>query len=68
MNMQVNIRNIRINSISTLGSLNVGKIIQAENRSTSYVQEKPDYEENELDVDLMKKMMPEELVDVIPID
>ena len=68
MNMQINIRNIRINSISTLGSLNVGKVMLAENRSTSYVQEKPDYEENELDVDLMKKMMPEELVDVIPID
>lgn len=68
MNMQINIRNIRINSISTLGSLNVGKVMLAENQSTSYVHEKPDYEENELDVDLMKKLMPQELVDVIPID
>jgi hypothetical protein len=56
--MQINIKNIRINSISTLGSLNVGKILFAGNSSSSTQQSKPDYEENELDVEKLLKAVP----------
>ena len=45
--MQINIRNIRVNSISTIGSLNIGKTVFVENRATSARFPKPYYEENE---------------------
>ncbi|GAE24883.1 hypothetical protein JCM9140_845 [Halalkalibacter wakoensis JCM 9140] len=45
--MQINIRNIRINSISTIGSLNIGKTVLAQNRTTTAQFPKPYYEENE---------------------
>ncbi|OLS40897.1 hypothetical protein BTR25_06080 [Bacillus sp. MRMR6] len=58
MEMQINIRNIKINSISTLGSLNVGKILFAGNRASSKQSSKPDYEENDLDVEKVLKAVP----------
>lgn len=45
--MQINIRNIRINSISTIGSLNIGKTVFSENQASSARFPKPYYEENE---------------------
>ncbi|WP_026672040.1 hypothetical protein [Alkalihalobacterium bogoriense] len=45
--MQINIKNIRINSISTIGSLNIGKTVFADNRATTAQFPKPYYEENE---------------------
>lgn len=59
--MQINIRNIRINSISTIGSLNIGKTVFTENRASSARYPKPYYEEvepeeeseNELDLPII---------------
>lgn len=68
MAMQINIKNIRINSISTLGSLNVGKTVLAYNRASEYHETKPDYEENELDEQVIKQMLPEPYVEVLPLD
>jgi hypothetical protein len=45
MQLDINIKNIRINSISTLGSLNVGKAIFVDNKSSSIKYPKPNYEE-----------------------
>lgn len=45
--MQINIKNIRINSISTIGSLNIGKTVFADNRASSARYPKPLYEETE---------------------
>lgn len=45
--MQINIRNIRINSISTIGSLNIGKTIFTDNRASSAQFPKEHYEETE---------------------
>lgn len=41
--MVVNITNIRINSISTLGSLNIGKTIFSRNQASSTTYEEPEY-------------------------
>ncbi|MDT8861236.1 hypothetical protein N0O92_13420 [Alkalihalobacillus sp. MEB130] len=48
--MQINIRNIRINSISTIGSLNIGKTVLAQNHASTAQFPKPYYEENELEL------------------
>jgi hypothetical protein len=45
--MQINIRNIRVNSISTIGSLNIGKTIFTDNRASSAQFPKGNYEETE---------------------
>ncbi|WP_078553001.1 hypothetical protein [Bacillus alkalicellulosilyticus] len=45
--MQINIKNIRINSISTIGSLNIGKTVFSGNTSSTARFPKPFYEENE---------------------
>jgi len=45
--MQINIKNIRINSISTIGSLNIGKQIFTDNRAVTARFPKPNYEEIE---------------------
>ncbi|UOE92030.1 hypothetical protein [Alkalihalobacillus sp. LMS39] len=45
--MQINIKNIRINSISTIGSLNIGKTVFVDNHATTAQFPKPYYEENE---------------------
>ncbi|RXJ02389.1 hypothetical protein DS745_06710 [Anaerobacillus alkaliphilus] len=45
--MQINIRNIRVNSISTIGSLNIGKTVFTDNRSSSAQFPKGNYEETE---------------------
>ncbi|WP_096201831.1 hypothetical protein [Bacillus sp. FJAT-45350] len=45
--MQINIKNIRINSISTIGSLNIGKTVFTDNHSSSARYPKPNYEETE---------------------
>ncbi|OIJ14158.1 hypothetical protein BKP35_08150 [Anaerobacillus arseniciselenatis] len=45
--MQINIRNIRINSISTIGSLNIGKTVFSDNQASSAQFPKPNYEETE---------------------
>lgn len=58
MEMQINVKNIRVNSISTLGSLNVGKILFTDNKASSKLFSKPDYEENELDV--------QEVIEAVP--
>ncbi len=58
MELQINIKNIKINSISTLGSLNVGKVMFADNRASSIQESKPDYEENELDEDVINQLVP----------
>lgn len=58
MRLQINIRNISVNSMSTLGSINVGKIFFADNRSSSIRVPKPDYEENELDEAKLLAMIP----------
>ncbi|MBM4765218.1 hypothetical protein [Bacillus sp. B15-48] len=47
MQLQINIRNIRVNSINTLGSLNVGKVMLADNRAASVQLPKEFYEEFE---------------------
>ncbi|MFA1819138.1 hypothetical protein ACDX78_02850 [Virgibacillus oceani] len=48
MGLNITIKNINVNSISTLGSLNVGKAVFLKNRSTSIRLPKPFYEEEEL--------------------
>ncbi|WP_429352246.1 hypothetical protein [Natronobacillus azotifigens] len=58
MKLQINIRNITINSMNALGSINVGKVFFAENRSSSIQVPKSDYEENELDEDKLLEMVP----------
>ncbi|MBU8906375.1 hypothetical protein [Desertibacillus haloalkaliphilus] len=45
--MQINIKTIRINSISTIGSLNIGKTVFTDNHSSSARFPKPFYEEIE---------------------
>ncbi|WP_216828680.1 hypothetical protein [Alkalihalobacterium elongatum] len=45
--MQINIRNIRINSMSTIGSLNIGKQIFSDNHANTIRLPKPFYEEVE---------------------
>ncbi|MFN7251369.1 MAG: hypothetical protein ACK4M9_11335 [Anaerobacillus sp.] len=45
--MQINIRNIRVNSISTIGSLNIGKTVFTDNRASSAQFPKGNYEETE---------------------
>ncbi|WP_171038061.1 hypothetical protein [Aquibacillus sediminis] len=45
MNLKINIKNININSISTLGSMNVGKVFFAKNKSQSIRLPKEHYEE-----------------------
>lgn len=45
--MQINIRNIRVNSISTIGSLNIGKTVFTDNRASSAQFPKENYEETE---------------------
>ena len=47
MDLNITIRNIRINSISSLGSLNVGKAVFLKNRSSSMQLPKEFYEEEE---------------------
>ncbi|MFE8700135.1 hypothetical protein ACFYKX_05790 [Cytobacillus sp. FJAT-54145] len=59
MDLQINIKNIRINSISTLGSFNVGKIMITENSATSAQYSKTDYTEEELDVNEVLKEVPD---------
>ncbi|GAE34318.1 hypothetical protein [Halalkalibacter akibai] len=64
--MQINIKNIRINSISTIGSLNIGKTVLAGNRATSARFPKPYYEENEPDEEMDLESEKTELA--LPID
>lgn len=45
--MNIYINNIRINSISTIGSLNIGKTLLIDNQASSAVIPKPGYEEGE---------------------
>ncbi|MCT8136646.1 hypothetical protein H1D32_02110 [Anaerobacillus sp. CMMVII] len=45
--MQINIKNIRVNSISTIGSLNIGKTVFTDNRASSAQFPKENYEETE---------------------
>ncbi|WP_059104082.1 hypothetical protein [Shouchella shacheensis] len=45
--MQINIKQIHINSISTIGSLNIGKTVLSQNQSSSKRYPKPYYEEQE---------------------
>lgn len=47
MDLNITIRNIQVNSISTLGSLNVGKAVFLKNRSSSVQLPKGFYEEEE---------------------
>jgi hypothetical protein len=47
MGLNIRIKSININSISTLGSLNVGKAVFLKNRSTSIRLPKSFYEEEE---------------------
>jgi len=47
MGLNITIKNINVNSISTLGSLNVGKAVFLKNSSTSIRMPKPLYEEEE---------------------
>lgn len=45
--MNIYINNIRINSISTIGSLNIGKTLLVDNQASSAIIPKPGYEEGE---------------------
>ena len=45
--MNIYINNIRINSISTIGSLNIGKTMLIDNQASSAIIPKPGYEEGE---------------------
>lgn len=47
--MNITIKNININAISTLGSMNVGKAIFTQNRSSSIQLPKSHFEETEAD-------------------
>ncbi|WP_164215126.1 hypothetical protein [Virgibacillus sp. YIM 98842] len=47
MDLNITIRNIHVNSISTLGSLNVGKAVFLKNRSASIRMPSESYEEEE---------------------
>jgi hypothetical protein len=49
MGLNITIKNINVNSISTLGSLNVGKAVFLKNRSSAIRLPKPFYEEEEFD-------------------
>lgn len=56
--MQINIKNIHINSISMIGSMNVGKTLLANNRSNFVQMTKSGFEENEADVEKIDKSVP----------
>ncbi|MEC5425322.1 hypothetical protein QGM71_17715 [Virgibacillus sp. C22-A2] len=56
--MNINIKNININSISTLGSMNIGKIVFAHNRSSSMQLPKPYYEEGEVEDEEIEERIP----------
>jgi len=47
MDLNITIRNIRVNTISTLGSLNVGKAVFLNNRSSSVQMPKEFFAEEE---------------------
>ncbi|WP_163970575.1 hypothetical protein [Oceanobacillus halotolerans] len=59
MAMRINIKNININSIATLGSLNIGKAIFAKNRSSSVTMPKENYEETNATDEQIKEMVPQ---------
>jgi len=58
INMQINIKNIHINSISMIGSMNVGKTVLANNHSKFVQKQKSNYEENEIDEEKIEKLVP----------
>ncbi|WP_456276598.1 hypothetical protein [Bacillus sp. AK128] len=62
MNLQINIKNIRVNTISTLGSINVGKVVLADNRAQSLKAPKANYEENKVDKQDIGDLVPEQMV------
>ncbi|MEB1806089.1 MAG: hypothetical protein LPK26_02100 [Bacillaceae bacterium] len=68
--MQINIRNIRINSMSTIGSLNIGKQIFSDNRASTFKLPKPYYEEVEPnnEGEEEEENNPIEIVDLPPIN
>lgn len=70
--MQINIRNIRINSLSTIGSLNIGKQIFSDNRASTFKLPKPYYEEvepnNEEEEEKEEENNPIEIVGLPPIN
>ncbi|MBM7542366.1 hypothetical protein JOE23_002635 [Amphibacillus cookii] len=49
MDFKINIRNINVSSISTLGSMNIGKIFFAHNRSQLMRLPKEHYQEEEIE-------------------
>ena len=58
MGMNINIKNIRVNSISTLGSMNIGKVVFSQNKASSMQLPKSNYEENEVTKEEIEKMVP----------
>ncbi|MUK88549.1 hypothetical protein GMD78_09120 [Ornithinibacillus sp. L9] len=59
MNMQINIRGIRVNTISTLGSLNVGKVLFAKNQSSKIQLPKSHFEDQEMEEEEIKPLVPD---------
>ncbi|GAB3801238.1 hypothetical protein [Virgibacillus kimchii] len=55
MDLNISIRNINVNAISTLGSLNVGKAVFLKNRSSSVQLPKGFFEEEEFEEEEMEE-------------
>ncbi|WP_170840807.1 hypothetical protein [Oceanobacillus limi] len=66
--MQINIRNIRVNSISTLGSMNVGKVIFAKNTSKQLQFPKAHFEDQEMEEEEIKPLVPTPEYPLPPMD
>lgn len=58
MRLQINIRNISVNSMTALGSINVGKIFYAENHASRIQVSKPGLENAEVDEEQLLAMVP----------
>ncbi|WP_377558946.1 hypothetical protein [Ornithinibacillus salinisoli] len=56
--MQINIRNIRVNSISTLGSMNVGKVFFTKNQASQLQLPKSYFEDQEMEEEEIKPLVP----------
>jgi hypothetical protein len=68
MDLNITIRNIQINAISTLGSLNVGKAVFLKNSSSSMQLPKEFYEEEEFEEDELEEAEAEmEKVPDVPV-